>query len=216
VENLKDRRSLAIKFLMPMIFLVPVLLPGVPAGVKVAMLPLAALLVGVSGSAIGLVRQRESNIVPRLALLPRSRWRMMLDYLGANVLMGVLQLAVPFTITLLLLEVSAPLSLIAGVALVSAVAAAVGIGAIIGTLADTWKEGHIYAALGILMASGAYGLFMVGTGSASATSLISPFSALSRTLDHASLDGILFVFSLIASTALVGLAAAFGERYFRA
>lgn len=179
LEDFKSPRSLVFKFILPLLFLLPLAMEGVPTAVKASMVPLAVLFLGVFGSSIGLVQLREGNMLQRLAILPISPASILSGYLLANICMDLLQLTIPIAVVIML-GIQGPLIFTALICFVSAIVAANALGAIVATLAGSSGEVHLFAALTVLVVGGASGLFMPSVPAAmQQVASILPFASLS-------------------------------------
>jgi hypothetical protein len=212
MEDWKGKRSLALKLLLPLIFLIPVSIPSVPVQVKASMLPLAVLFLGVFGSAIGLVKMREGRMLPRLAILPLPPYRLMIQYLAANIAMDSLQLVVLFAATILILGVGGTTLVIAGGALVLAIVASNSLGALVAVMAGSSGEVHLLAALTVLIVGGASGLFISGGPSAWASTIL-PFASLSFAM-ASSVNLSALVLTTLFSGAIMALTLVSSRRFF--
>jgi hypothetical protein len=151
LANLRDRRALGMKLLLPLALLSPLMLERVPAHVRSGGLAVAVLFVGTFGSAVGLVRLRESRMLERLAVLPQSSARLLGEYMLAGVLFDGFQMLAPLVAVAILggLATSRIPGLIACylVALVTANA----LGVLAALVASSSGEVHLYAALIVLL-----------------------------------------------------------------
>lgn len=212
MEDWRSKRSLALKLLMPLIFLLPIALPSVPVQIKASMLPLAALFLGVFGAAIGLVKMREGHMLPRLAILPVPAYRLMVGYLAANALTDAMQLAAPFIAAAYLLGLGVGAIATAAVVLLSAILSANALGALVAILAGSSGEVHLLAALTVLLMGGASGLFISG-GSAASIAEILPFASLSSVMASSATPG-LIALSVLFSILLLVLTLLTSYRFF--
>jgi ABC-type multidrug transport system permease subunit len=184
VANLRGRKALAIKLLLPLVLMSPLMLNGIPAHVRSGGLAMAVLFVGTFGSAVGLVRLREGRMLERLAVLPQSSARLLGEYILAGVLFDGFQMLVPL-VAVAILGGPAPLR-IPGlfacylVALVTANA----LGALAALVASSSGEVHLYAALIVLVVGGLSAGDLV-------TSMPGPLEALESLLPFHHLSGAL-------------------------
>ncbi len=154
VANLRGRKALAIKVLLPLILLSPLMLDRVPAHVRSVGLAGAVLFVGTFGSAVGLVRLREDKMLERLAVLPQSSARLLGEYILAGVLFDGFQMLVPL-VAVAILGGPAPLRIPGLVACyLVAVVTANALGALAALVASSSGEVHLYAALIVLVVGG--------------------------------------------------------------
>ncbi|HME54569.1 MAG TPA: ABC transporter permease [Candidatus Lokiarchaeia archaeon] len=182
IENIKNRKSIIMKFLVPLVLLSPVAFINMPAYVKSGILAFMILFLGVFGSSVRIVRLREQKITERLAVLPIKPSILIMHYILANSLVDSLQLLPPM---LLIFILGIPgIAAIAWVLMlyVLAVFAANMIGVIIALVAGSSAEVHLYAmivTLGIAVMSGS---FFTLPGILNFIGLFSPFRSFSDSL----------------------------------
>jgi ABC-type multidrug transport system permease subunit len=154
LANLRGRRSLAMKLLLPLILLSPLMLERVPAHVRSGGLAVAVLFVGTFGSAVGLVRLREDRMLERLAVLPQSSARLLGEYILASVLFDGFQMLVPL-VAIAILGGPASLRMPGLIACyLVALVTANALGALAALVASSSGEVHLYAALLVLVVGG--------------------------------------------------------------
>lgn len=209
LEDLSSRRSLALKFLIPAALLLPVaILPQIPLDIKTIIMGASVLFIGVFGSAIGLLRIRESGMGERLAALPIPPRDMALQYILANSLSDGAQLAVPLAAFVFFSGAEvALLPLLASFAMM--LIAANSIGAIVAAFSGSAAEGHLLSMIALVA---------VGIPSAMARGIsgpiISPQQALSITLGGSGPALPDLILPLIACALLLAIPLAFSRRLF--
>ncbi len=218
VEDLRHRRSLMLKFALPVILTIPFALPQFTSHIRFAGLSLIALFLGVLGSSVGLSRMRERGILERLSILPQRFRRLMRDFLFANVAMDLLQMAAPIAMLAFAFGLGGDSIALASVALVLSVLLANTIGVLVATAAGGSGEVHLYSALCVLFVAGISGIFSNGSGGAmQAVSTVMPFDLLTHGLSQASVGGASV--QLLASSAftltLMAVAIMGSERFLR-
>ncbi len=102
-EDLHSKRSLVIKFLIPIFLALPLTLSVIPIDVRAGIFALSVMFVGVMGSSVGLVKMKEGGMMERLRSSTPHR-RLLAEYLIANSVMDLFQFIVP---TLIVLTLSA-------------------------------------------------------------------------------------------------------------
>ena len=102
LEDLRNRRGLLLKFVLPAGLLLPLILADLPVSLQAAGITVAIIFSGIFGSSIGLVRIRESGMLDRMAMLPISPRRLIAGYIFANALLDGAQVAVPLAVFLLI------------------------------------------------------------------------------------------------------------------
>jgi ABC-type multidrug transport system permease subunit len=219
METTRKRRSLALKFLLPFIILIPLLIPAIPLPVRTAGFTLALVFIGVFGAAVGLIRIREDRLAERLALLPVPPWRLVGGYLGANAFVDGLQFLLP----LIIFVVPAWSDPVAfswiGLCFLSVIAAANAIGVFIAIATRSSGEGHLVAILVVLGIIGISGLFMpVSQEVLFVPGMLLPFRNLSDALligmGGATSDPWLFL-APVSAAILVLIAVLLAPRFFR-
>jgi hypothetical protein len=212
LEDLSNRKALALKFLIPVILLFPVILiPQVPLQVKATALPGALLFVGVFGSAIGLLKMRESGMGERLASLPLSRRSIVLQYVLANTLSDAVQLALPFIALVLIsgTQISIPLLLLS---YASALVAANSLGALVASLSTSAGEGHLFSILAVMAMAALSGIIPAG-GIFESMSAFSPIHSLYLVL-IGTVPALQLILPLFSSLLLLALPLVFSRRIF--
>jgi hypothetical protein len=159
LEQTRKRRSCVVKFVLPLVLTLPLLLPHVPETVRGDAFTLLLIFIGVFGAAVGLIRARESGMMVRLAMLPVSPVRITGEYLLAHSLFDGLQFLVP----LLLITTPwtrNPFTLpLLGFTFLLVILAANAIGGMVAVAAGSSGEGHLLAVLAVLGVVGLSGLF---------------------------------------------------------
>ena len=93
VLTLRSGRALAIKMVAPLLLALPLVLGGAPSFWAATLLSVLVAMIGCVGTAIGFAHARESNLLSRLALTPKSAARHLLSWISATVIIDLLQLA---------------------------------------------------------------------------------------------------------------------------
>ncbi len=219
LEDWKGGRSLLMKFLLPIVILSPLLLPGVPVTVRSALLSVMILFIGTFGAAVGLIRLSESKMLERVAILPISAPRLTTDYIMANASLDGLQLLIPLAlITALGHPQFAALPWIA-IYFVVALVVANTIGVLVALVSRSSEEVHLFATITILIVGGA-SLAAIMTPSRSATlqllGALSPFTGLANGLLYAwnVIPSIPTIVPILSSVLLFGVALIFSHRLF--
>ncbi len=158
LEDLRDRRGLILKFVLPTALLLPLILAGVPVSLQAAGITVAVIFSGVFGSSIGLVRIRESGMLDRMAMLPASPRRLTAGYILANALLDLAQVAIPLSVFLLVHPPSPAGVIYVAVSFASAVVAANALGVLVAVVPGSSGEGHLYAIVTVMAATALSGL----------------------------------------------------------
>ncbi len=182
LEDVSKRRSLFLKFLLPIILILPFVLVKMPSAVQGSGLPLIALFLGVLGSAVGIARLRDTKLLERLAILPLSPRRVMLESLAANALMDTLQLLIPTWIVVATIGWNGSGAVIIVFLLLCTVVVSNALGMVVAGLAGGSGEVHLFSSLAVLAVAGGSGLFMQMSDGALAAMTLSPASLLSRAI----------------------------------
>jgi ABC-2 type transport system permease protein len=181
LEDFKGRKSLAMKFLLPLVLLGPVVLAPIPVALKAGIFAFMILFLGVFGAAVGMVRMREQKVTDRLAIIPVRSSTLIMQYVIANTVTDVLQLSIPLV---LFLAVSTPTPVAFWIPLiyVLAVLAANLIGALVALAASSSGEVHLYAIIVTLGIAVISGIFFALPGGFNAIGLFIPFRSFSDAL----------------------------------
>ncbi len=219
LEDVRNRRSLAAKMIVPIAFVIPFSVDLMPLSARASILPLLALFLGVLGSSVGLTRWQEGKVTERIATLPLSRKRMMLDYVLANAVMDGAQMVVPAAIMFLSLGLTAESVSLAVAALALCLLLSNALGAFVAGVSGGSGETHLLSIVTVLAVAALSGLFMGG--------MTSTFGQVSGSIPFGLLGGVLgsgvgdsAVLQLLLSSAVTALALwlvlRFAPRMFRA
>ncbi|MGZ4159536.1 MAG: ABC transporter permease [Methanobacterium sp.] len=151
LDDSKNKKTLAMKFILPLILLSPLIVFHIPLDIKAIILTLFILFTGTLGTSVKLTRLKESNMLEKLAVLPISPARLMLNFIFANSLFDGLQLLIP---SVLIVFLSA--SQVNGVfwiftCYIAAVLCANVIGVLVALIAGSSGEVHLYSTLTVLL-----------------------------------------------------------------
>lgn len=159
-EDWRRRRSLVLKFALPVVLIAPLSFADVPSYVKGAALPLLVLFMGVLGASVGLSSLRERGILERLATLPVPPRSLIRSYMTANVVMDILQILGPAMILVVALRPDPGNIALFSFGLFLCVLLANGMGVLMAIAARGAGEVHLYSGICVLLLGGASGLFM--------------------------------------------------------
>jgi hypothetical protein len=216
LQDLRRRRSLALKFILPAVLVLPFALLDMPDGLRANGLPLIVLFLGVLGSSVGLARLKESRLSERLATLPIARRRMALEYLGANVAMDGLQVLAPTLIMVVALGTGAILLASVALALMLSLVFANGLGMLISMVAGGSGEVHLYSAVAVLVVAGVAGLFFPEMPEGMGTlANVLPFNYLAQSLLGAEGLALQAIACSVVTALVVALAIYASPRFFR-
>jgi len=165
MEDLRSRRSLVLKLLLPVILVVPLTITSVPEAVRLAGLPLIALFLGVLGASVGLTRLKEQGLTERLGATPVPRARMIRQYLLANAAMDGVQMLVPAIIVIASVNLGLSAVALVAAALALSIFLANALGVLVSAVAGGSGEVHLFSALCVLGVAGISGLFSGEGGS---------------------------------------------------
>ncbi|MHB8490434.1 MAG: ABC transporter permease [Candidatus Dormibacteria bacterium] len=104
-------RSLLMKVAIPLVLTVPLLVGQAPTFWAAMLLTVLAAMTGAVGSAISVARARESGLLGRLAVAPRSPARSMLSWVAGSTVVDALQLAPTLLAIFVLAPVTPPAAL---------------------------------------------------------------------------------------------------------
>ena len=185
LENTGKKFSLALKFFIPLVLVIPVAIPSVPPAVKAGGFTLAIAFVGIFGTAVGLSRMREQHLIGRLSLLPLSPANMLLGYLGVNALLTGFQFLVPLVTFMILASPASGNTTAIAVGYCSVIIVSGGIGVLVSGIARSSGEGHLIAILAILAITGVSGIFIpVGLQQGPGIAMLLPYGGLASSLQH--------------------------------
>jgi len=152
LEDLRNRRGLLLKFVLPAGLLLPLMLADLPVSLQAAGITVAIIFSGIFGSSIGLVRIRESGMLDRMAMLPISPRRLIAGYILANALLDLAQIAIPLAVFLILHPPAPEVVFCVAGAFASAVVAANALGVLAAVAPGSSSEGHLYAIITVMAA----------------------------------------------------------------
>jgi ABC-type multidrug transport system permease subunit len=195
--DFKSRKAIILKFVLPAILLVPFALPSIPAEIRAGIIALVILFTGTFGAAVGLVRIRENRMVERLAVLPVNPALIVSDYILANAFLDGIQLLIPLIVITGIGVPNFPGILWVCLCFVVSLVAANAIGVIIGIMAASSGEVHLFAALTVLGIAITSGIPMAIPGPINVIGLLFPFRYLS--------DALLYAWGLTISRSLLAI-----------
>jgi ABC-type transport system involved in cytochrome c biogenesis permease component len=218
MEDSRRRRSLVIKFVLPVALILPLLIADVPSSLKFSALPLLVLFMGVLGASVGLSGMRERGMLERLSVLPVAPRKMIGDYIMANVAMDSLQMIVPSVLLVLVLRPEAGAVAVAAIGLLLCIFLSNELGVLMAIAARGTGEVHLYSGVCVLLVGGASGLFMgnaEGLIQTLQTSL--PFGLVSSALSESSIagDAAYLAAATIVTLAVLAAAIAWSTALFR-
>jgi len=186
LEDIKNKKALILKFLLPLFFLSPLMTARLPENLKAVFFSLAVLFIGTFGSAVGLVRLRESKMLERLAILPKSRSILVSDYILSNAIFDILQMFAPLAVITLLGGPQPLRVLLVFICYITAILSANALGVLVSLITSSSGEVHLYAILTVLFIGGLSGLFILPThGSLTTAFAMLPFRQLADSLIYA-------------------------------
>jgi len=166
-EDLSSGKGILLKFLVPFIILVPLGYLDLPFDVLAGVIVFIVLFNGTLGSSIGLTRMKESAFLDRLLATPLNRRSILAQYILANTLMDILQVAIPLVIVLLFRPVDLVYIPAIFVLLAFAAMAASSIGTGVAVLSKGMGDVHltsIVAVGGLALVSGLFAPESFGEG----------------------------------------------------
>ncbi len=101
-------RALVLKLAIPLVLTLPLLLGHAPTFWAGMLLTTLTAMTGAVGSAISIARARESGLLARLAVTPRSPGRSMLSWVAGSTIIDVIQLVPTLIVLFALAPVTAP------------------------------------------------------------------------------------------------------------
>lgn len=216
VETTRSRRAFTLKFLLPLLLLVPLALAAVPASMKAVGFSVAVLFIGVFGASVRLIHLREGRMLERMAVLPVSLHQLSAEYILAGAFLDGVQLLLPL---ILLIGVGGLSASSVALALLTYPAALIGanaLGVLVASLSASAAEGHLFAILSVIGAAALSGFALPEAGTGGSLWLL-PFGPLAATL-RASADSTPLVavpIAWLSAAVLLGLVLAASPRLFR-
>lgn len=151
LEDLQNKRSLVIKIILPLLLISPIAFSKMDVSVKAGVVLSFVIFFGVFGSSVGFVRLKETKMMERMAVLPIRYWKLTLDYIAANTILDVGQIVLPFIFIIFNARLSAKDLVLSVVALLASVFVANTLGMLVGFLAKTSGEVHLYSIISVLL-----------------------------------------------------------------
>ncbi len=160
----KNKKTMIIKILLPFILTSPIFFQGIPDAVKSGIFTLAIIFIGIFSSTIGLIQLKDSKMLERLALLPISKKRLVLEYIFVRGFLDSIKFVLPLGIIIILnfqlFSATAIVWLI--ICYLSTIFAANSFGIIFAIVSGSSAEAHLYAIISVLLivvVSGVFGTF---------------------------------------------------------
>ncbi len=214
LEQIRRKRSCLVKFILPVVLVAPLLLPGVPGAVRMNAFTLLLIFTGVFGAAVGLIRTRESGMMARMAILPISSARMIAEYLLAHSLFDGLQFLVPLVLIATPWNSGASSLLLIGLTYPMVILASSAIGVLVALASASSGEGHLFAVVTVLGVVALSGLFQETVAGIS-TGTFLPFGYFRDVLISGTLQPYGMFLAPITGLSLVGAAVLISPRFFQ-
>lgn len=203
IEIARDRRGLMLKLVYPTALAAPVILGNVGFEVVTGVVALLVAFAGIFGTAVSLAQDRQGGALARLLTTPRNPLRCFLETaLVRTMLVGMQTMPVVALVTWRYGGVLAALVYLTGLLFLS-VSAATLIGLLLGMVAESAAQVHLYATLTVFPLLALAGLFSPwpqGTAMAALSGYL-PLGALGRGL-AAAIQGTAGPSSLMVQAAL--------------
>jgi hypothetical protein len=132
-------RSVVVKLAMPLILGVPLVAGRAPTFWAGMLLTVLVAMVGAVGSAMTLARARQSGLLSRLAMSPRSAWRVLGGVIAAGVVVDLIQL-LPVVVTIAIAGAGLDTISVLGLAMLAALLVGHLLGCLVAALAGGVAE----------------------------------------------------------------------------
>ena len=158
---IKNKRALIIKILIPLILSSPILIPGVPNEIKAGIFILTILFIGIFSSTIGLIQLKDSKMLQRLAILPISKKRLILEYIFIKGFMDSIKFFLPLVIFIIINLKFFSVIMLSWLLICyfSTIFTANSLGILIAVISGSSGEAHLYAIISVLFIIGISGIF---------------------------------------------------------
>lgn len=164
LDDSKDKKAMVMKFILPLILLSPLIIFHIPLNIKAVILTLFILFTGTLGTSVKLTRLKETNMLEKLAVIPLSPSKFMVNFVFANTLFDGLQLLVPFVL-IVFFSVSHVTEITwITTCYLAAILGANAIGVLVALIAGSSGEVHLYSTLTVLLVGAISIPFTVSVG----------------------------------------------------
>ena len=101
IEFVKNKKTMIIKLLLPLILSIPLMIPGIPLYIKAALFAMIIIFISTFGSSVSLIQLKDNKLIERLAVLPTSEYKFIYEYIAANSLIDAIKLSIPLLLFLI-------------------------------------------------------------------------------------------------------------------
>ena len=153
--------------------------------IKVEIFIVMIIFLGIFSSAVGLIQLRESKMLERLAILPISTKKIIIEYLFATICFDIFKLIIPFIVLIGLNPENFRIINISWliICFISSISVANSFGILVALISGSSGEGHLYAIITVIVLSVISGIFpLILPKVFSFTQIILPFQYLSNSL----------------------------------
>ncbi len=163
IETLNNKKNLIIKLILPLILTLPLLIPGMSLNIKASFFTLIIIFISTFGSAVRLIQLKENKIIERIAVLPIKGYRLIFDYLFANVFIDCIKLSIPIIMLLVFNLNDFQIFTLFGVIInfIMSIIFANCLGIIVAIIAGSSGEGHLYSIITVLGVSAISGVLFI-------------------------------------------------------
>ncbi|MFX1339072.1 MAG: ABC transporter permease [Promethearchaeota archaeon] len=208
ISFFKNKKALIIKFLLPFIFLLPVLVANISMSIKVEIFIVMIIFLGIFSSAVGLIQLRENKMLERLAILPISTKKIIIEYLFATICFDIFKLIIPFIILIGLNSENFSINYICWliICFISSIGVANSFGILVALISGSSGEGHLYAIITVISLCVISGIFpLILPKFLSFVQIILPFHYLSNSLLYPEAISIIEFYIIVPASLLIVL-----------
>ena len=151
LEDLKNKKTLAIKMIMPLLLITPLAFSSLDIAMKAGGLMALVIFTGIFGSAVGFVKLKESKMLERIVNLPIPPWKITRDYIISNVIMDSTQMLIPFLLVLYSSTDNFQTAILSALALLSVMLVSNSLGVLVAFLSKSSGEVHLYSIIAVML-----------------------------------------------------------------
>ena len=185
IEFFKNKKTMIIKLLLPLILSIPLMIPGMPLSIKAGLFAMIIIFISTFGSSVSLIQLKDNKLIERLAVLPTSEYEFIYEYIASNSLIDAIKLGIPLFLFLIfnMTTLNALNVFWILVNFIISIIFANSLGVIVALIAKSSGEGHLFSIIMVLVVSVISGIFFVNLSPLlNFLQFLTPFSSLSNSI----------------------------------
>ena len=147
IEFFKNKKTMIIKLLLPLILSIPLMIPGMPLSIKAGLFAMIIIFISTFGSSVSLIQLKDNKLIERLAVLPTSEYEFIYEYIASNSLIDAIKLGIPLFLFLIfnMTTLNALNVFWILVNFIISIIFANSLGVIVALIAKSSGEGHLFS-----------------------------------------------------------------------